>query len=76
MLVDQRHRTLGRGRERRSVRTVGDACDHAFAECVIGLFKTEANAQIGPWKSMGDVEWESLKWVKGYHNRRFLGPFG
>ncbi|MBR2655072.1 MAG: integrase core domain-containing protein, partial [Loktanella sp.] len=46
-----------------SVGTVGDSYDNALAECVIGLFKTEVINQIGPWKSMRDVEWETLKWV-------------
>lgn len=40
-----------------SVGTVGDAYDNALAECVIGLFKTEVINQIGPWKSMREVEW-------------------
>ena len=61
----------------------------ALAECVIGLFKTEVLLsdcrqslvrqrinQIGPWKSMRDVEWETLKWVDWYNNRRLLGPIG
>ena len=48
--------------------------DNALAECVIGLFKTEVINQIGPWKSMREVEWETLKWVDWYNNRRLLGP--
>jgi transposase InsO family protein len=67
-----------------SVGTVGDAYDNALAECVIGLFKTEVINQIGPWKSMREVEWETLKWVdiavfkktSLYNNRRLLGPIG
>lgn len=59
-----------------SVGTVGDAYDNAMAECVIGLFKTEVINQIGPWKSMREVEWETLKWVDWYNNRRLLGPIG
>ena len=59
-----------------SVGTVGDAYDNALAECVIGLFKTEVINQIGPWKSLRDVEWETLKWVDWYNNRRLLGPIG
>jgi transposase InsO family protein len=51
-----------------SVGTVGDAYDNALAECVIGLFKTEVINQIGPWKSMREVEWETLKWVNWYNN--------
>ena len=48
-----------------SVGTVGDAHDNALAECVIGLFNTEVINQIGPWKSMREVEWETLKWPYG-----------
>ena len=71
-----------------SVGTVGDAYDNALAECVIGLFKTEVINQIGPWKSMREVEWETLKWVDWYNNVRgfsrtdgvhpltLLGPIG
>ena len=59
-----------------SVGTVGDAYDNALAECVIGLFKTEVINQIGPWKSMREVEWETLKWLDWYNNRRLLGPIG
>jgi putative transposase len=43
---------------------------------VIGLFKTEVINQIGPWKSMREVEWETLKWVDWYNNGRLLGPSG
>ena len=59
-----------------SVGTVGDAYDNALAECVIGLFKTEVINQTGPWKSMREVEWETLKWVDWYNNRRLLGSIG
>jgi hypothetical protein len=46
-----------------SVGTVGDAYDNALAECIIGLFKTKVINQIGLWKSMRQVEWETLKWT-------------
>ena len=59
-----------------SVGTVGDAYDNALAECVIGLFKTEVINQIGPWKSMREVKWETLKWVDWYNNRRLPSPIG
>ena len=52
------------------------AYDNALAECVIGLFKTEVIHQIRPWKSVREVEWETLKWVDWYNNRRLLGPIG
>ena len=46
-----------------SVGTVGDAYDNALAQCVIGLFKTDVINQSGRWKSMREVESETLKWV-------------
>ena len=59
-----------------SVGTVGGSFDNALAECVIRLFKTEVINQIGPWKSMREVEWETLKRVDWYNNRRLLGSIG
>ena len=59
-----------------SVGTVGDSYDNALAECVIGLFKTEVINTIGPWRSRRDVEWEVLKWIDWYNNRRLLAPIG
>ena len=59
-----------------SVGTVGDACDNALAECVIGLFKTEVNTQIGPCKSMREAEWETLKCLSWRNNRHLLAPIG
>ena len=32
------------------------------------MFKTEVINQIGPWKSLREVEWETLKWVDCYNN--------
>lgn len=40
--------------------SVGDSCDNAMAESIIGLFKTEVINFLGPWKSMAQVEWETL----------------
>lgn len=59
-----------------SVGTVGDSYDNALAECVIGLFKTEVINARGPWRSMQDVEWQVLKWIEWYNNRRLLAPIG
>ena len=47
----------------RSVAPVGDSCDNALAESVIGLFKTEVIKRLGPWKTMQGVEWETMHWV-------------
>jgi transposase InsO family protein len=53
-----------------SVGSVGDSYDNALAESVIGLFKTEVINFLGPWKSMGQVEWQTLKWVAWYNAER------
>ncbi len=53
-----------------SVGSVGDSYDNALAESVIGLFKTEVINFLGPWKSMGQVEWQTLKWVAWYNSER------
>ena len=59
-----------------SVGSVGDSYDNALAETIIGLFKTEVIHRLGPWKSVDAVEWETLKWVDWFNNRRLLGPVG
>ena len=59
-----------------SAGTLVDAYDNVLAECVIGRFKTEIIKQISLWKSMREVEWETLKWVAWYNNRSLLGPIG
>ena len=40
------------------------------ASRIIGLFKTEVINFLGPWKSVGQVEWETLKWVNWYDAER------
>ena len=59
-----------------SVGSVGDSYDNALAETVIGLFKTEVIRQRGPWRTIDDVEYATLKWVDWFNNRRILGPLG
>ena len=56
------------------VGTVGDSYDNALAETMIGLFKAEVIHRLGPWKSADAVEWETLKWVDWFNNRRLLEP--
>jgi len=53
-----------------SVGSVGDSYDNAMAESVIGLFKTEVINCLGPWKSMAQVEWETLNWISWYNSER------
>ncbi len=59
-----------------SVGSVGDSYDNALAESTIGLFKTEVINFIGPWKSVGQVEWETLKWIDWYNNERLHSAIG
>ncbi len=59
-----------------SVGSVGDSYDNALAESTIGLFKTEVIDFIGPWKSVGQVEWETLKWVNWYNTKRLHSKIG
>ena len=59
-----------------SVGTVGDSYDNALAESIIGLFKTEVINFLGPWKSMAQVEWETLQWVSWYNTERLHSAIG
>jgi len=59
-----------------SVGSVGDSYDNAMAESIIGLFKTEVINFLGPWKSMRQVEWETLQWVSWYNNERLHSAIG
>jgi putative transposase len=59
-----------------SVGSIGDSYDNALAESTIGLFKTEVINFLGPWKSMAQVEWETLKWVDWYNNARLHSAIG
>lgn len=59
-----------------SVGSVGDSYDNALAESTIGLFKTEVIDFMGPWKSVGQVEWETLKWVNWYNTKRLHSKIG
>lgn len=59
-----------------SVGSVADSYDNALAESIIGLFKTEVIKFLGPWKSVGQVEWETLKWVDWYNKTRLYSAIG
>ncbi len=54
----------------------GDSYDNALAESTIGLFKTEVIGFMGPWKSVGQIEWETLKWVNWYNTKRLHSKIG
>lgn len=59
-----------------SAGSVGDSYDTALAESIIGLFKTEVIKFLGPWKSVGQVEWETLKWVDWHNKARLHSAIG
>ena len=59
-----------------SVGSVGDSYDNALAESTIGLFKTEVINFLGTWKTVGQVEWETLKWVNWYNTERLHSAIG
>jgi len=59
-----------------SVGSVGDSYDNALAETINGLYKAEVIHRLGPWKTMASVEWETLKWVDWFNNRRLPEPIG
>lgn len=59
-----------------SVGSVGDSYDNALAESTIGLFKAEVINFLGPWKSMSQVEWETLQWVSWYNTERLHSAIG
>jgi hypothetical protein len=53
-------------------RSVGDAYDHALAETIIGLFKTEVMRRRG----LDDVEYATLEWVAWFNTQRRMAPLG
>ena len=59
-----------------SVGSVGDSYNNDLAETINGLYKAEVIHRLGPWKTMAAVEWETLKWVDWFNNRRLLEPIG
>ena len=59
-----------------SVGSVGDAYDNALAETINGLYKTEVIRRRSSWKTMEEVELETLKWVDWFNHRRLLEPIG
>ena len=59
-----------------SVGSVGDSYDNALAETVNGLYKAEVIWRRGPWRSLEQVEFDTLAWVEWFNNRRLLEPIG
>ena len=59
-----------------SIGSVGDSCDTALAETVIGLFENEVIHTLRPWRSLEAVDVTAINWVDWYNNRRLLGSIG
>jgi putative transposase len=74
--VQTLHRASGKGSIAPSVGSVGDACDHALAETINDLYKTEVIRRRKSWHSIDQVEMETLKWVDWFNHRRLLEPIG
>ena len=49
---------------------------NALAETINGLYKTEDIRRRSSWKTMEEVELETLKWADCFNNRRLLEPIG
>jgi transposase InsO family protein len=74
--LDPLHRRLSEAGARLSIGSVGDSCDNAMAESIIGLFKTELIRRKGPWRGLDAVELTTLEWVDWYNNRRLFEAIG
>lgn len=65
---------------RPSIGSVGDACDNALMECVIGLYKTECVRTTvfheQPYRTVHDVEHATAGWVDWYNQRRLHSSLG
>lgn len=59
-----------------SAGNVGDSCDNALTESVIGLFTTEGIRRRGMWRGLEDVAFAMLEWVSWYNTLRLLEPIG
>ena len=59
-----------------SIGSVGCSYDNALAESVIDLFKTDFIEFFGSWKSVGRVEWETLRRVSWYNTEWLHGAIG
>ncbi len=56
-----------------STGTVGDSYDHAMAEAVNNLHKTELIRHRGAWRTVEQVELATLEWAWWWNNSRLHG---
>ncbi len=59
-----------------SVGSNGDAYDNAMAEAFNSLFKAELVRNLGPWKSIDDLEIAVAKYIDWFNFRRLHGEIG
>lgn len=59
-----------------SVGSVGDSCDNALIETIVGLSKTEVIYARGPWRYFDAVEYATVEWVDWFNRRRLPEPIG
>ncbi len=56
-----------------STGTVGDSYDNSMAEAVNALYKAELIRQQGPWRTVEQVEFATLKYVWWWNNNVCMG---
>ena len=63
---------------RPSIGSVGDSFDNALAESVNALYKTELvrGPGRGPWRTIEDLELQTLAWVHWHNTERIHGYLG
>ncbi len=59
-----------------SVGSRGDSYDNALAETVIGLYKTEVIRKQGSWRTVGQLELATARWVEWWNHRRLHTAVG
>ena len=59
-----------------SIGTVGDSCDNAMAESVVGLNKNECVKIDGPFKTVNELELATLDWMHWFNEHRLHSSIG
>lgn len=59
-----------------SVGSTGDSYDNAMAEAFNSLFKAELVRNMGPWKSIDDLEIAVAEYIDWFNHRRLHGEIG
>jgi len=59
-----------------SVGSTGDSYDNALAEAFNSLFKAELVRNLGPWKSIDDLEIAVAEYIDWFNYRRLHGEIG